>query len=119
MALDPATWKKSNPWAWTNGSSQQLHPEKIDNTAIDARLAPFRTLKMDAKEMIENFPPNQVLKQVADGKMSMPSDPDKRAIYESALERYRTRQELKAANDNQAADPKAADSANVRAASPT
>ena len=33
----------------------QLHPEKIDNSPLDARLAPFRTLKMDAKEMIESL----------------------------------------------------------------
>ena len=84
----------------------QLHPEKIDNAALDARLAPFRTLKMDSREMVENFPPNQVLKAVSEGKMSMPSDPDKRAIYEAALERYRNRQELKAANDNQPAGDK-------------
>src|SRR5436305_1976257 len=64
---------------------------------------------MDAREMIENFPPNQVLKQVADGKMSMPSDPDKRAIYEAALERYRMRQQAKAANANQNADADTAD----------
>src|SRR5437764_259813 len=88
---------------------QQLHPEKINNGALESRLAPFRTLKMDAKEMIENFPPNQVLKQVADGKMSMPSDPDKRAIYEAALERYRMRQQAKAANANQNADADTAD----------
>jgi len=88
----------------------QLHPEKIDNTALDARLAPFRTLKMDSREMVENFPPNQVLKAVSEGKLSMPSDPDKRAIYEAAMERYRMRQELKAANDNQSAD-KATDAA--------
>src|SRR5437764_9620925 len=87
----------------------QLHPEKIDNSALESRLAPFRTLKMDAREMIENFPPNQVLKQVADGKMSMPSDPDKRAIYEAALERYRMRQQAKAANANQNADADTAD----------
>jgi uncharacterized protein (DUF1800 family) len=91
---------------------QQLHPEKIDNSALDSRLAPFRTLKMDAREMIENFPPNQVLKQVAEGKMSMPSDPDKRAIYEAALERYLNRQEAKAANPAQNADANPADPAN-------
>jgi len=92
----------------------QLHPEKIDNSALESRLAPFRTLKMDAKEMIENFPPNQVLKQVADGKMSMPSDPDKRAIYEAALERYRARQEAKAANPDHNADANPADPSNAQ-----
>src|SRR5271165_1809329 len=47
----------------------QLHPEKIDNAALDARLAPYRTLHMSAREMAMNFPPPQVLKAVQDGKL--------------------------------------------------
>jgi len=74
---------------------QQLNPYKIDDAALEARLAQFRTLKMQPKEMLANFPPPQVLKQVADGKMAMPSDPEKRAIYEAAVERYQNKQEKK------------------------
>jgi uncharacterized protein (DUF1800 family) len=74
---------------------QQLNPNKIDDSALDVRLAQFRTLKMQPKEMLANFPPPQVLKQVADGKMAMPSDPEKRAIYEAAVERYQNKQEKK------------------------
>jgi uncharacterized protein (DUF1800 family) len=74
---------------------QQLNPNKIDDSALDARLAQFRTLKMQPKEMLANFPPPQVLKQVADGKMAMPNDPEKRAIYEAAVERYQNKQEKK------------------------
>ena len=74
---------------------QQLNPNKIDDSALDSRLAQFRTLKMQPKEMLANFPPPQVLKQVADGKMAMPSDPEKRAIYEAAVERYQNKQEKK------------------------
>src|SRR5258707_8819942 len=53
----------------------QLHPEKINDSALDARLAPFRTLHMDTRELVENFPPNQVIRQIANGKADMPSDP--------------------------------------------
>lgn len=35
----------------------ELHPDKIDDRALEARLAPFRTLRMDTKEIVENFPP--------------------------------------------------------------
>src|SRR5437899_11761421 len=62
---------------------EQLHPEKINDSAMEARLAPFRTLKMSTKEMVENFPPPQVLKAIENGRMSMPRDPAKRAVYES------------------------------------
>jgi uncharacterized protein (DUF1800 family) len=64
---------------------QQLHPEKIDDGAMEARLAAFRTLRMSTREMVENFPPQQILKQVENGRMGMPSDPAKRAIYQSRI----------------------------------
>ncbi len=62
---------------------------------LEARLAPFRTLKMSTKEMVENFPPPQVLKAIENGRMSMPSDPGKRAVYESRMAAYQQRQQNK------------------------
>ncbi len=82
---------------------QQLHPEKIDDKEMESRLAPFRTLKMSAHEMMENFPSQQTLKQIENGRESMPSDPAKRAIYESRMAAYQERQNRKeetAANGN-------------------
>ena len=35
---------------------EQLHPDKINDSALEARIAPFRTLKMSTREMVENFP---------------------------------------------------------------
>jgi len=80
---------------------QQLHPDKIDDHALEARLAGFATLRMDTKEMIEKFPPPQVVKQVAEGKQNMPRDPKERAIYESQIDAYRDRQERKQAKADQ------------------
>jgi uncharacterized protein (DUF1800 family) len=34
---------------------QQLHPEKIDNSAVDARLAEFTTLEMSARDLAQDF----------------------------------------------------------------
>jgi uncharacterized protein (DUF1800 family) len=73
----------------------QLHPEKIDDSALDARLAPLRTLRMDTREIVENFPPPQLIRAVADGKQPLPRDPTKRAVYEAQVERYNERQERK------------------------
>jgi len=66
----------------------QLHPEKIDDSGLEARLSPFRTLRMNTREIVENFPNNQIIKQVAEGKEPMPSDPARRAVYEAGVERY-------------------------------
>ncbi len=73
----------------------QLHPGKIDDSALEARLVPFRTLQMNTKEIVENFPPDPVIKQIADGKAALPRDPTKRAVYEAQLERYEHKQEVK------------------------
>lgn len=70
----------------------QLRPEKIDDSALDSRLTPFRTLRMNTREIVENFPPNLVIRQVAEGKASLPHDPAERAIYEAQLQRYEDRQ---------------------------
>ena len=79
----------------------QLHPERIDDSALEARLQPLRTLRMDTHEMVENFPPPQLIRAIADGKEPLPSGAAKRAVYEAQLERYNQRQERKqaAAND--------------------
>ena len=93
----------------------QLHPEKIPNAAMESRLAPFRTLRMSSREMVENFPDNPMLKQVMDGKRPMPSDPAKRAIYQvqiaRMLEKKEAREERKADTATASAPPPAADTA--------
>ncbi|MGA9355030.1 MAG: DUF1800 domain-containing protein [Terriglobales bacterium] len=74
----------------------QLHPEKIDDAALDSRLASFRTLRMDTHEIVENFPNNEIIKQVAEGKAPMPTDPVRRAVYEAQVEKYEDKQDRKA-----------------------
>jgi uncharacterized protein (DUF1800 family) len=74
---------------------QQLHPDRINDSALDARLAPFRTLRMDTRQIVENFPPPQLIKAVANGKQPLPSDPMKRAVYEDQLERIQEKQDRK------------------------
>ncbi len=76
---------------------QQLHPEKISDTAVDARLSQFRTLRMSAHEMVQEFPDNGLVRQVMDGRKPMPSDPAKRAVYQVQIARLQQRQEEKKA----------------------
>jgi len=90
--------------------AQQLEPGKIDDGALEARLAPYRTLRMSAAEMVENFPPDQVLRAVADGKMPMPKDAQLKAVYTAGLARINDKQAKKNA--------KAAENADLLAMSP-
>ena len=73
----------------------QLHPDKITDSEIESRLVPFRTLRMSTKEILEDFPDRPIVKQVADGKRSMPSDPARRAIYQVQIARLDEKQEKK------------------------
>ena len=50
---------------------------------------------MSAKEIIEEFPDNQIIRQIMDGKKSMPSDPAKRAVIQVQIARYQERQQRK------------------------
>jgi uncharacterized protein (DUF1800 family) len=73
----------------------QLHPEKIADNAVDARLQPLRTLRMSSKEILEEFPDNPLIKQVADGKRPMPGDLARRAVYQVQIARLDEKQERK------------------------
>jgi uncharacterized protein (DUF1800 family) len=74
---------------------QQLHPERIDDSALDARLEPFRTLHMSTREIAQDFPDGQEINQVMNGKKSMPSDAALRMVYEVQIERQQERKDKK------------------------
>jgi uncharacterized protein (DUF1800 family) len=73
----------------------QLHPEKIDDSALNARLEPLRTLRMSTREIAEDFPDPQEINQVMNGKRSMPSDPARRAVFQVQLARLQGRKDRK------------------------
>jgi uncharacterized protein (DUF1800 family) len=74
---------------------QQLHTEKINDSALDARLAPLRTLRMNTREIVENFPPPERIRAVMNGREPLPSDPVKRAVYQAQMERLEEKRERK------------------------
>ena len=89
----------------------QLHPEKIDDRALNARLEPLRTLRMSTGEIAEDFPDGQEINQVRNGKKPMPSDPARRAVFQVQL----ARQEEKKERKEEAAKNAVADAAPDRA----
>ena len=73
----------------------QLHPEKISDSMLESRLAAFRTLRMSAREIVDEFPDNQIIRMISQGKKSMPSDPAKRAIIQVQIARQQEKKEQK------------------------
>jgi uncharacterized protein (DUF1800 family) len=92
----------------------QLHPDHIDDSNVEARLSPLRTLRMSNKELVENFPPPPLIKAVMDGKQPMPSDPTERAIYQAQIQRMEHKDEVK--QEKRAANSFVASSATSSAA---
>ncbi len=89
----------------------QLHPEMIDDSALDTRLQPFRTLRMSDREIAEEFPNPQEINEVKNGKKPMPTDPVQRAIYGVQLARIEEKKELEEAT-SKVAKGSAADGGN-------
>lgn len=92
----------------------QLHPEKIDDATMESRLAVFRTLRMNTREIVEEFPDQRLIREVMDGKRAMPSDPAKRAVFQvqiARLQEKKERKEEKGSVVGSAPGPAAAESA--------
>jgi uncharacterized protein (DUF1800 family) len=73
----------------------QLHPEKIDDAAMSAKLSQYRTLQMSSREIAYNFPPNPLLKAAMEGKVAIPSDEYRHAIYMAGIARLQNKQDEK------------------------
>ena len=73
----------------------QLYPDKIDDSAMQFRLAQYRTLQMTPREIATNFPPNPLLKAAMEGKVAIPNDPYRYAIYMAGIARLQNQQEAK------------------------
>jgi uncharacterized protein (DUF1800 family) len=76
----------------------QLYPDKIDDSAMQARLEPYRTLRMSSREMAIGFPPNPLLKAAMEGKVAIPNDQYRHAIYMAGIARLQNRQDEKQAS---------------------
>ncbi len=97
----------------------QLHPDKIDDSAMQARLTNYRTLQMSSAEMLLQFPPNPMVKAVMDGKLAMPRDPYRHAVYTAAIDRINQQEQKKQNEAKAAAANSAMPSANMPVTQPT
>ena len=91
---------KQGPDAWFE---QQLNPSSIPDTALDQRLAAYPSLYLPPSELLVEFPSNQIIRQVAEGKRSYPPDPILAAAYEVLVTKYNQRKAQQAAQN--AANP--------------
>jgi len=71
----------------------QLHPDRIaENPVLETKLAPLDTLRMTPLELAWRYPPPQLIKDMVDGKVPFPKDPQARAMIEPAVRRIKNKQ---------------------------
>ncbi len=76
---------------------EQLNPETMDDSALDARLAAYPAMQLSQRELIERFPSPAMIRQAEQGRRGIPGNPVERAIYADQIAALRERQEKKPA----------------------
>jgi uncharacterized protein (DUF1800 family) len=83
---------KMGPEAWFE---QQLNPASIPDPVVDKRLQDYPALKLTSSQIVYNFPTNQVLREISEGKQSIPQDPTLARVYEVLEAKYTRDQQAK------------------------
>ncbi|HKO17519.1 MAG TPA: DUF1800 domain-containing protein, partial [Acidobacteriaceae bacterium] len=102
----------------------QLNPQKIDDAALNAKLAQFPAMQLPQSDLMAKYPSQQMIRQMARQESAGPgqgfprrrfaalmaaddsilNDPVERAIYNDQMAFYRVQQQAKAAKETQAAN---------------
>jgi hypothetical protein len=94
----------------SNWFEMQLNPGKIDDSALNARLAAYPAMQLPQAELMARYPSQQVIRQMAQRGEYAPSDPVEHAIYADQMAFYKMRQAKQAEAKEQAAAVPGADS---------
>ena len=92
----------------------QLHPESIDDSALNPRIGPYATTRMNPKQLAETFPSDTVIRQVIAVKRPMPDDPAIKLIYEVNIAKIQQQEAAKAQAANANAKPMQNDAAQAK-----
>jgi hypothetical protein len=71
----------------------ELYPDRIpENPVLARKLEPLDSLFMTTRELVANYPEPQMVRQMVNGRLPFPSDPDRRMIIQKLAERFEKRQ---------------------------
>ena len=79
------------------GLQRQLHPERMDDSAFEARLQQFPAMQLSSGELMQRFPSPQMIRQMERSGAALPRDPVERAIYADVEAQYDARVKNQAA----------------------
>jgi uncharacterized protein (DUF1800 family) len=82
---------------------RQLHPENIaENPLLAAKLKTLDSLQMSGSELMRNYPTPQMVKQMVNGQLPFPADPDRKLMLTKLLAKF---EERKAKGEDAAVAP--------------
>ena len=74
----------------------QLHPESLDETDLNARLAEYPAMQWSVRDLMFRMPSPAIIRQAADGKIEIPQGGVLRAVYENQIYRYHVKKAAQA-----------------------
>jgi len=80
---------------------RQLAPQKIDDSALDTKLAGYPAMQLSLKDLMERYPNQQVIRKMMNGQTERPGGEAEKAIYADSIARYK--EKLAKKNDTDAA----------------
>lgn len=75
---------------------QQLNPEKIDDSALNARLAMYPAMQMSLPQLMEQLPPPPVIRQVINGRIPVPQNSASQVVYQTQVALIEMREQARA-----------------------
>ncbi len=78
-----------------NWFEQQLNPDSIPDAVVDKRLQDYPALTLTPALTVSNFPTNQILRQISEGKQPMPTGPTTLSVYQVLGAKYTRQQQAK------------------------
>ena len=84
----------------------QLHPESLaENPDLSQKLKPLASLEMSPLQVVQHYPPPQLIRAIALGREKMPEDPLLRASVMHLVARYKAKIDDKNADPNAEMEP--------------
>jgi uncharacterized protein (DUF1800 family) len=93
----------------------QLNPEQVDDSLLEARLQSFPAMHLSQQDLLRAFPSGAVIRAVADGKVTLPTDRVERAIYQNQVFAYQEKRQKQAQEAVRQTAPIAANGPNATA----
>src|SRR3984885_11821302 len=93
----------------------QLNPEQVDDSLLEARLQSFPAMHLSQQDLLRAFPSGAVIRAVADGKVTLPTDRVERAIYQNQIFAYEEKRQKQAQEAARQTSPTAATGPNAPA----